>query len=87
MHIQEILEEKLNISERNLRKCFSQLRFFWDFFGNPINDAGYHPTNIQFNGQEISNKDYIKITEYPTLRIDELMNVLSREFFEGFIID
>jgi hypothetical protein len=78
-------EEFTRRIEESRRKLISAMlvwsvnmtRFFHDFIGKPITNAGYLPTAAEFKGPGlqylISSADFAIITEYPTLPLEHVI--------------
>jgi hypothetical protein len=85
---QQIQEQRLKITASMLEWSVNMARFYWDFFGKPIQEAGYFPTNVRAQGpydfELLLTPDLDTIVQFPTVPHKELAKKLFPKALDDF---
>lgn len=85
----EEFESRIKIAKKRLALrmvawSINAVRFYWDFFGSPIQEASYSPLRMTVGGPsnfeyQLSNIDLEKIIEFPTLPQEQVLKQIFPE--------
>jgi len=86
-----IKEARDGLTVTMLDWSINAVRFYWDFFGRPIHEAGYSPSSTTIKGPYnfeylLSDRDLATITRYPTLPQEQVLRKIFPKHPDDIVI-
>lgn len=75
----QITELNVKRSALSILQSVNALRFYWDFFGAPIDKLGHKYTGLNANGFNVTDPYLREIVAYPTKKADEFVKDFYRK--------